>query len=158
MRSSSRHIMLAVVLTALAIAPLKNPSLRWAGVLLYLNVGVVLYATFLSRIGPRRAQAYWFGFAAFGWACLILHASHLPYIDINGFNNWHRDRTLFDVAGAIGRWAWTVLPHDPDVNELEYASIARFWFSISASLLGGLLSHRLWPGEGLPDANGSKSA
>jgi hypothetical protein len=138
--SRLRGMMAVVAVVAIGVASLRNPSLVLIGALLYIRVGLVLYGTFAARYGRGSAAAWWFGFAAFGWASLMLNASHLPYIDPHAFNNWHPYRKPFDIAGTAGRLAWEAFPHGVETNEHEYAAVILFWMTMGTAVAGGILS------------------
>jgi hypothetical protein len=136
-------LMVLVAFTAASLAPLQNPTATWRGLLMYLKVGPLLYATFRARYGRGRAADWWFGFAAFGWACLGLNASQVWYLPPGSFARPRPDYfELFDVSGTNGVWLSRRWPAQPNPNWfVGYLSdVAGLWLLLATATLGGFLS------------------
>src|SRR5215204_5021435 len=72
LRVSIRLLMVVVVLVAVIIAAWQGATELWANVVFNLVVLTLLIASFKARYSRGAWGAWWFGFALFGWAYLVL--------------------------------------------------------------------------------------
>lgn len=73
-RYSIAALMLVILVSAVAIAALKQASDTWAGILLILTLLLLGTAVFGATYRRERRRAFWLGFAVFGWGYLTLSA------------------------------------------------------------------------------------
>jgi hypothetical protein len=72
LRISIAGIMGLVALTAVEVAALRSAEDGWLDTCRFVTVISLLLATFLARNRGGEEGAFWFGFAALGWATFIL--------------------------------------------------------------------------------------
>lgn len=71
-RHTIASLMAVTVIIAVAVAALKNASDVWAGGLLLITLFLLASAVLGVRYRREARQAFWFGFALFGWGYLVL--------------------------------------------------------------------------------------
>ena len=110
----------------------------------------MLWATLRARFGPNAARPFWFGFAAFGWAHLLLLDS--PY---------HETLPTAVVVEQILRATWDQTRSPTRSNEewvviheviRQVAITALTWCSLIAGLIGGVIARRLGRAESVSSA------
>ena len=67
-----KGLMGAVLVVALGLAALRNPSETWSGVIFLLTCGVLCLAIVGVVCRQQEERAWWLGFALFGWGYLLL--------------------------------------------------------------------------------------
>lgn len=145
-KNSIARWMIGVGLLAFGLAPLASPSLVWILVLIYIELGVVVGATFRARFGPERHSGWWFGFATLGWATLVtnipgLWASAQNAVEVSGVDL----ANIADQLGfRLGRVMNSEMRTSPSYSFFETCkATVRFWFFVMATFAGGWAGHRL---------------
>jgi hypothetical protein len=72
LRFSIAGLMGAVLVAAIGLAALRDPSELWAGVIFLLTCGVLMLAVVGVVCRGEARRAWWLGFALFGWGYLVL--------------------------------------------------------------------------------------
>ncbi len=150
-------MMAAVLVCALGLAALKTVSILASGSLFFVTCGVLTLASIGAVRGEPSARACWLGFSAFGWGYLVL--------------TWASEERIFpppptivllnalmSMLGASIYWA--------DLQEgggmggmsmrpeyFHYMRIGNCFFTLIFALLGGLLSHVLFPDSTRPTSH-----
>jgi hypothetical protein len=135
-----------VALIALCLAPLVNMSNITSLVLVYLKFSLVILSTFLARYRQGRPAAWWFGFATFGWASILIGGpgNSLAEVSLN------QRIELSDLCDSVGvvvldlvrpDWRLTPPPLPNGISPFFWIrGVVQFWFLIVAASAGGLLS------------------
>jgi hypothetical protein len=154
-RSSIAGLLGVVVLVAVALAALRDPTDAWDSGVLGLILLILLTATLLVVHRTRRKRAYWLGFGLFGWAYLI--ASLIPSVGSRlpttmGLAYLHSKLPMQEtasgflyrllVSGDAGR-SERPQPVVPDLSWEVSSDWAYTWMVTGAAL----------PGPGSPPAN-----
>jgi hypothetical protein len=79
-RSNLASVMAAVFVAACGFAALRSGSRAWLQASYGLTLVTLLAATLLGRTRRGEAGDFWFGFALFGWAYLLLGVSNLAVV------------------------------------------------------------------------------
>ncbi len=162
-RFSIGGLMAIVLVAAVGLAALRNPSATRAGAMLLLTCGILALAVVgaISRTGAERA--WWLGTSLFGWGYLALCwrlARHpTAFLPANGLleilGPWLGVAPrvypggelggLIGVGLSSGRMGGVVL-------ELSFVQVGHCVFALVAALLGGLLAAvSLEPSRHTPD-------
>jgi hypothetical protein len=164
-RFTVRRLMIAVAVVGVELA-----AIRWSAPLsksplgdaiaVNFPVAVLLAAALLARFGGRDSSAWWFGFALFGGAQLLLGTVFLPYHE-DSLMPWTHRGTL-----AIAGWYWETdadhrfkslndIPLNPGYGvllEVLYVK-ANAAMSLVVAAAGGLITHFIaaWAPQSLSD-------
>lgn len=135
------HTIVIICVMAISLYASLYPSDVSLGGLKSLKVGLILFASFQARYGRGKTADWWFGFAAFGWASVMLSALELPYFPAHRIARtgyWD----LFHPGVTLGQWIEDRdhLPGSDHRGQVRMAEAARYWLTLLAALVGGLLS------------------
>ena len=72
-------LMTVMIPVALGLVALREATQFWADIVFNLVVASLLLATYKAKCSRGTAGAYWTGFAAFGWANLVLGLIEMPW-------------------------------------------------------------------------------
>jgi hypothetical protein len=136
-------MMALVAVIAVTFAALNDPTDLRLSLLLYAKVGILLWATFCARYSRGRAATWWFGFAAFGWAQMMISTLNPAVKTAGDVAPWYRQVT--DIAGTIGGWLHYHASHGPYGYPGRLAEVVRFWMNLGIAVIGGLLALALAP-------------
>ena len=153
-------LMGAVLVVALGLAALRNPSETWAGVMFLLTCGTLCLAIVGVVCRSDRERAWWLGFALFGWGYLLLSLwsrVNLPTMTLlDWIAKWLGVKVRFSggmVGGGFGGSFRSVglrplggfgggVLFGPAFDSL--GQIAHCLWAIVAALVGGVLAHALF--------------
>jgi hypothetical protein len=101
-RFSIASVMAAMIPLALGLAALQSATQLWVNIVFNLVVAVLLIATYKATCSQGIDGAWWTGFAAFGWAHLVLGLLGMPWGQHFGVEP--------DIAtGMITEWVFALL-------------------------------------------------
>jgi hypothetical protein len=78
-RFTIASLMAVVISVALGLVALREATQFWVNIVFNLVVASLLLATYKAKCSRGTAGAYWMGFAAFGWAHLVLGLTWMPW-------------------------------------------------------------------------------
>ena len=128
-------IMCLVALAAVEVAALRSAEDGWVDTCRFVTVIALVLATFLARNRRAEAGAFWFGFAALGWATFILV---LDVLAAQRFSDSVVSRFLLSVLRAIA-------DRPPSTNyitslrEMRQFHILHLMLILPVGLLGGVI-------------------
>lgn len=153
-RFSIAGMMAVVVLLALGLAALRSPSSLSAGIA-FLSVGAILLAAILGAVYHRgRRQAFWLGFALFGWSYFVLSLLPLDRNEVSPF--LPTTRLLDEVHRRVRPFPESVNPltkvYFEDTGDLEninqkewfvlewiyFRRLGQYLLALLAACLGGI--------------------
>jgi hypothetical protein len=76
---SIASVMAVMIPIALGLAALQSATQLWVNIVFNVVVAVLLIATYKAKCSQGIAGAWWVGFAAFGWAHLVLGLVGMPW-------------------------------------------------------------------------------
>jgi len=78
-RLTIASLMAVMIPVALGLVALREATQFWANIVFNLVVASLLLASYKAKCSRGTAGAYWTGFAAFGWAHLVLGLIGMPW-------------------------------------------------------------------------------
>ena len=145
-RISIAGFMAIMTPVALGLVALREASQLWVNIVFNLVVAFLLLATYKPRCTRGTAGAWWTGFAAFGWAHLVLGLIGMPWGQHYGVSP-----TLLTLE--VVEWIWVYLDTDTSAAAVQ-GLMARFLVlhSILSLLLGliGAVTFAFFAGRGEP--------
>lgn len=139
LRFSIAGLMGVVVVAAVGLAALQNPTSAWAGAIFMITYGWLGVAIVGAIYRRGAARAWWLGFAVFGCGYLVMMSSsdgRLPFPATPTAEVLGRLRTVFGhPAAAMGPQAGTIMP-----TLYLYTQIGHALWALVIGLLGGLLA------------------
>jgi hypothetical protein len=171
-RFSIAGLMGAVVVAAIGLAALRDPSETWAGIILLLTTGALALAVVGVFCSADAQRAWWLGFALFGlaysglacWSWRDYRSPPLPTLLWLGALRAKLDMTLPDMSamGGMGGGFHNVgefaLPNQmggsggatvPVATGESFALVGHCLWGILFGTLGGTLAAVLFPGPAL---------
>lgn len=148
-----KGLMGAVIVVALGLAALRDPSEIWSGIMFLLTCGVLCLAIVGVVCRQDEERAWWLGFALFGWGYLLLSMRStvvlptLTLLDSIAARLGAPFRFSGGMGGmgggmrSIGLWAFGGFG-GPTVDGSVYLrqEIAHCLWALLAALLGGILA------------------
>ncbi len=161
-RFSIAGLMGVVLVAAIGLAALRDPTDTWAGVMLLFTCGVLALAVVGVACRAESERAWWLGFALFGWGYLALAypswrrgdgPPSLPTMmwletlstklgvtpkAMGGMGGGMRSAPLLTVAGGFGGNAAGGTPTGP------YLQVGHCLWALVFAILGGILARALF--------------
>jgi hypothetical protein len=135
-RFSIAGLMGVVLMSAVGLAALRNPTRPWAGAMVLSTYGMLGLAILCAVVRGRARRAWWLGFCIFGWG----------YLSLEGVRAWQDTIELPTrvLIHAIGPWLGNPSTGPfidfPDELNPWYAQIGHCLLTLLAALLGGFLA------------------
>ena len=136
--------LLLVAVIAVGLDSLVHPTRYRIRLLLWVEVSLLVFASFLARYASARTAAWWFGFACFGWAQLVHTASTSPCFPSapgtpisDGFEDFFFP---FNIAETITDIMISILGSGLIRNHYSVLAVVRFWMLIGTGVIGGYVS------------------
>jgi hypothetical protein len=143
-QTTTRFLICVILLVALSLGTIKDQSDTKIYVLACAKVGVLLLATLRSRYAGGASAAWWFGFAAFGWAQHVLQTYPPWYLPPGqALAPTPPDYCkLSDISGTITVHLTPWLGPYPNADHALVAvgHVVRFWLGMATAVCGGFVS------------------
>jgi hypothetical protein len=133
-RFSIAWLMIVVLILALGLAALRNPTELWSGSLALVTKALLCLAVVGAVCRTGRERAWWLGVAVFGWA-------YLRSTDV--FNFWLRSpvQSLLETIGPLtGVPISTDAAQNWNVRVLSFVEIGHNLWALIFAVLGGFLA------------------
>jgi hypothetical protein len=154
-RSTIGGLMAVVLVLAIGLAALRNPSVLWVGTI-FLATRVILALGAIGVVLRKHAErAWWLGFSVFGWGYLVLLTPSPTTMTSMQLPTWSLLAALRPALGPSGE---LMAQPNPGVRlSLGYFEIGHDLLALLAAFLGALLVRAIFaspagpPGSPHPD-------
>jgi hypothetical protein len=144
----------AIVVAAIGLAALANPSEAWAGVLWIVAYGLLGLAILGAVICKQAARAWWLGWAVFEWGYLWIATSAwwawgLPF----RFHNLPTVRLLEILRVKLGAPAKTGMTVGFDEEAAVFGQTSHYVWAIGLGVIGAVLARLMFAMSSRPAAS-----